>query len=65
MKTATYLYADDVRLFRVVRNTSDSLSLQRLVDVFSDWYNNNDLVISGDKCTSVYYNKFCIADMLQ
>nr|XP_049467123.1 uncharacterized protein LOC125908418 [Anopheles coluzzii] len=49
------LYADDVRLFRIVRNTSDSLSLQRSIDVFSDWCINNDLLISVDKCTSMSF----------
>ena len=50
------LYADDVSLFRVVRNTSDSLSLQRLIGFFSsDWCIYNDLVISVDKCTSMSF----------
>ena len=48
-------YADDVKLYKVVRNTADCHELQQLVDVFHEWCFNNGLTVSIQKCCAISF----------
>ncbi|XP_053691953.1 uncharacterized protein LOC128740439 [Sabethes cyaneus] len=51
------LYADDIQLFKTVRNTADCLELQRLVNIFLQWCSNNLLTVSIAKCCAVSFHR--------
>ena len=51
------VYADDLKVYVVVRSTADCEELQRLLNVFSSWCNCNRLDISVAKCSVISFNK--------
>lgn len=51
------VYADDLKIYLVVKNHEDCIELQRLVDLFEDWCIRNHLVISAQKCTVISFNR--------
>lgn len=51
------LYADDLKMFRVISNDSDILHLQRDIDQLSDWCINNKLDLNANKCAVVSYSR--------
>ncbi len=55
VKNKILLYADDVKLFREVKDQDDSHSLQNDVSKFVLWSENNRLSLSLDKCRYIAY----------
>ena len=51
------IYADDVKLFRPVKNTKDCASLQRDVDSFVQFCSECGLTVNAAKCSSVKFTK--------
>lgn len=51
------LYADDVKLFAVVRSVLDCSTLQRLLNCFNEWCVRNFLTISIEKCNVISYHR--------
>ena len=56
-----YLYADDAKLFKIIRNKEDNNCLQKAVDHLKDWSDNWLLKLNINKCNVVSY---CIRDSL-
>ena len=51
------LYADDVKLFKVIRDIANCHELQQLVDVFYEWCSSNRLSVSIQKCCAISFNR--------
>lgn len=51
------LYADDAKIFGCIESEEDSLTLQRDLDKFSAWCNDNNLFLNGNECKVVSYYK--------
>jgi len=56
-----YKYADDAKLFKIIRNKEDNKCLQKAVDHLKDWSDNWLLRLNINKCNVVSY---CIRDSL-
>jgi len=56
-----YLYADDAKLFKIIRSKEDNKCLQKAVDHLKDWSDNWLLKLNINKCNVVSY---CIRDSL-
>ncbi|XP_053686389.1 uncharacterized protein LOC128735932 [Sabethes cyaneus] len=58
------LFADDIKLFRIVRSTADCLELQSLVDIFMQWCSRNLLTkpCSGNLCDMLYVSSHGVID---
>lgn len=50
-------YADDVKLYMVVKCVQDCLNLQQLLNAFDDWCTSNMLTISIPKCSIISYHR--------
>ena len=50
------MYADDVKIFRIIRDVYDSISLQRDIDLLHSWSDRNRLQLSLNKCKVVSYS---------
>ena len=50
-------YADDVKIFVVVRSLIDCLRLQQLINEFSDWCSRNFLTLSVQKCNVISFHR--------
>ena len=46
------LYADDLLLYRIIRDQRDFISLQMDIDKVADWIGENDLSLNISKCKS-------------
>lgn len=44
------LFADDMKLFRIIQNNNDCLLLQQDIITISDWCNKNNLPLNVSKC---------------
>ena len=51
------IYADDLKLFRIIRSTADCKELQRYLDEFSNWCTRNLLIISVSKCSVISFTR--------
>lgn len=51
------IYADDLKIYVVVRCIEDCLHLQRLLDIFVHWCRKNNLVISVAKCHVMTFHR--------
>ena len=51
------LYADDLKLFRVVNNEGDSTLLQESLTSFAEWSDLNGLSLNAAKCSSISFSK--------
>ena len=51
------IYADDLKLFLVVRSVEDCIVLQRYLDDFSNWCARNLLIISVPKCSVISFSR--------
>ncbi|XP_058449397.1 uncharacterized protein LOC131429340 [Malaya genurostris] len=51
------VYADDLKLFHIIRSEEDCMALQRQVDVFSDWCTRNRLTLSISKCSVISFTR--------
>lgn len=50
-------YADDLKLYNIVRNEVDCLQLQNSLTLFADWCHRNKLVISIEKCQIITFHR--------
>ena len=51
------MYADDIRIFNVIRVPSDCMRLQKLLDKLCEWCEPNSLPISVNKCNVISFNR--------
>lgn len=51
------LYADDLKIFKVIRDPVDCLMLQRDIDCVSTWCLDNHLLLNVDKCCTMTFHK--------
>ena len=51
------LYADDLKIFLIIRSNEDCLELQRLIDMFAKWCYMNFLSISVSKCCVITFTR--------
>lgn len=51
------IYADDLKLYAVVRSVEDCKRLQDLLDKFVSWCRRNKLIISIDKCNVITFHR--------
>ena len=50
-------YADDTKIYSIIKCRSDCLMLQSLLDVFVDWCSMNGLTLSVEKCSTISYHR--------
>lgn len=50
-------YADDVKIYVVVRSFADCLRLQHLIDSFEEWCSRNFLTLSVQKCNIITFHR--------
>ena len=50
------LFADNLKIFKLVSSESDALSLQSDLRMFEDWYRRNNLRINADKCHVIRFS---------
>lgn len=51
------MYADDLKIYLVVRSSENCQELQNYVDSFSDWCEVNELTISTNKCSIISFTR--------
>ena len=51
------VYADDLKLYLVVRSIADCQHLQRLLDIFVNWCRKNWLIVSISKCQAMTFHR--------
>lgn len=51
------VYADDLKIFLIVKSIDDCRQLQKIIDVFSAWCKANCMVISVGKCAIVSFSR--------
>lgn len=51
------LFADDLKLFRLIKSTSDSILLQNDLNRLSVWCKNNKLLLNVDKCKVMTFSR--------
>ncbi|XP_055622268.1 uncharacterized protein LOC129765855 [Toxorhynchites rutilus septentrionalis] len=52
-----FFFADDVKIFKLVKCHSDCQDLQTLVCTFADWCSRNMLSVSVEKCNVISYHR--------
>ena len=52
-----YLYADDSKIFRYIKDEKDAISLQNDLCFIVDWINKNILKLNIDKCKIISYGR--------
>lgn len=50
-------YADDVKIYVIVRCPDDCLRLQHLINIFEDWCSRNFLTLSVNKCHTITFHR--------
>lgn len=50
-------YADDFKLFCVIKKPSDMNNLQTQVDLFSNWCQLNQMVLNPSKCSTITFSR--------
>ena len=53
----TSLYADDLKLSRIIKNINDSLLLQSYLTSVKKWDDRNQLELNSSKCQSITFNR--------
>lgn len=51
------LYADDLKLISNIDTVADCSSLQRDLDIISEWCSNNSLMLNAGKCNAMSYTR--------
>lgn len=55
LKSYKLLYADDMKMGRVIDDLNDCHDLQADLDLVANWCNNNDLCLNASKCSSITF----------
>lgn len=50
-------YADDVKIYVIVRSFADCLRLQHLIDTFEEWCSRNYLTLNVQKCNIISFHR--------
>ena len=50
-------YADDAKIYQVVKTHSDCLDLQNMLSAFADWCSRNLMSLSIEKCNIISYHR--------
>jgi len=56
-KHSVLLYADDIKLFSVIRSIDDCFALQNNLNLFSNWCVANQLSLCVDKCSAITFSR--------
>lgn len=48
-------YADDLKIYSVIRRPEDTSNLQRMLDIFQHWCNRNRMTLSINKCSVISF----------
>jgi len=59
--SAIFLYADDSKIYKVIRNVSDQQKLQSVMNLVKNWSDEWLLELNTDKCKTVSY---CLKDFI-
>lgn len=51
------LFADDLKLFRIIKSPNDAVLLQNDINVLSDWCSKNNLLLNVSKCKVLTFSK--------
>ena len=51
------LYADDLKIFKIINDQNCSNQLQADLDGFNDWCNVNKMVLNVNKCKCIRFSK--------
>ena len=51
------LFADDVKIYRAIRDQADCRELQNLLDIFNDWCKRNMMVLCVAKCCVISFRR--------
>lgn len=55
--SSVLVYADDIKLFKSIKSSSDCLLLQEDLTIFREWCNKNRLVLNVDKCKTMSFTR--------
>lgn len=50
-------YADDFKLYNVIKCDNDTALLQKQLDVFVVWCKNNKMILNASKCSSISFSR--------
>lgn len=53
------LFADDLNVFKVIKNVNDCTNLQSDISRFENWCSINDVSINTNKCSSIFFFRNC------
>lgn len=56
-KGCRLLYADDLKIYFIVRDEEDCILLQSAINDFSDWCSRNHMTLSISKCCVISFNR--------
>ena len=51
------MFADDVKIFRIIENADDSMKLQKDLDNLNNWCKSNKLPLNNSKCKHIKFTK--------
>jgi hypothetical protein len=51
------LYADDLKLYKVIENVNDSIHLQEDLNILYDWCSSNGMSLNVKKCAIISFNR--------
>lgn len=50
-------YADDVKIYMLIKSLADCFELQRMVDCFEEWCSRNFMTVSVPKCSIISFHR--------
>ena len=59
LKTGALLYADDMKIYRNIRNKGDAEKLQMQLDKIATWCKYNGIQLNVKKCSVLTYSRAC------
>ena len=51
------IYANDMKLYRIIHEEKDSTLLQEDLNSFASWCSNNSLILNANKCQKVSFSR--------
>lgn len=51
------MYADDLKIFAIIKNQHDQSRFQADINIFSEWCNNSGLILNAGKCKSMTFSR--------
>lgn len=57
LKCRKLSYADDIKLFSVITSVNDALFLQKQLNTFARWCNDNRMVLNASKCSVISFTR--------